>query len=524
MPQIQDLIAELACVSFVLTGATNATKVLSLTSSEDFVGYDGLLKAIITAAEQLSRANETITYIGVKQILQKTPARTGESMLDKMGGEAGLIKIIRNFRVKDSLVRIEPEDGDAILASPEIAATAVRDAAAKRALLNTINDVQLKLSNSQISIDSAKTSLQTILTSNDLTVRVAAKSPSDDDAMMRREISIMAGDQRIGIETGMTGYDSLSGGVKGGDYIEIAAGEKQCKSVLGLHFFNYISRTFDLPTAIFSMEMPSRDIRKRWIAMNSDRQLRFERLMSKLRPLTPEEADLATSIWDRISKIPIYIVDSLFDPREIMLEAERLYLTKGVRGFLFDYIQRARSGSKKANREELISDFSVEIANFVLARATDGVFAIVNSQLNDEGANNQRIFGNPSTKYAYGSKQMNKDATVLSALQVDDEQFICGCPSQTKREQKKVGNKMVTIETPLWDKRPTSGFCTECRQRVESINPIRQGKWIIENARNFRGGFMVPFKFDGAYMLIEEITEQAASAKMSKLDDAATFF
>ena len=64
----------------------------------------------------------------------------------------------------------------------------------------------------------------------------------------------------------------------------------------------------------------------------------------------------------------------------------------------------------------------------------------------------------------------------------------------------------------------------ECRQRVESINPIRQGKWIIENARNFRGGFMVPFKFDGAYMFIEEITEQQAAAKISKLDDAATFF
>ena len=504
--QIQDLIAELSCIALILAGGESAATILSLVEETDFIGYDGGLCAVVTAARSLNINNELITLIGIADRLrqQRSPNSgldENVSILDKLGGDKALFNISQSFPVQDGLVKINIE-GEVTLADATTAGRIVRDKARLRGLLQTLEAVTLRIKNptSEITADLAFAELNDAIEATKSGEQILAKTGISDYELIVDDISKVGRGEMTGMSVGIDGFDTHTGGAKGGDILVISALDKMCKSTVMLAIANYLVRIPKIPVAIISGEMSSTLIQKRRISMNSEKQLEFSKLMGAGRQkMNRAEMQIAREVWEEIYTDPLLIIDNQTTESEVAMSLERLIRSYGVIVVIIDYLQRFGSD------ESSISSFCRRMTQIPQRFNTRGVWQILVNQLNDEGRHAAAIAGEPSTNYSYMSKQANRDGTILTTLDVTLETFACACTDQTEKEIVTVKGLPKPITRPKWRYMPTSQYCPDCREMVRSQNPIRPGKWIIEKARNASGGRMIPFQFDGNFMMIEEL-------------------
>lgn len=160
-----------------------------------------------------------------------------------------------------------------------------------------------------------------------------------------------------GIPSGFTKIDALTSGWQDSDLVVIAARPGMGKTAFVMSMAKNMAINFEIPVAIFSLEMSSVQLITRMIS--SETGLTSEKLRKG--NLLPHEWEQLNVKVKNLTKAPIFIDDtpslSIFDLRA---KARRLVSQHGVKIIIIDYLQlmTAAVNNKSGNREQEISTIS----------------------------------------------------------------------------------------------------------------------------------------------------------------------
>lgn len=172
------------------------------------------------------------------------------------------------------------------------------------------------------------------------------------------ELIAMRKDGLSGIPSGLVDLDRKTGGWQKSDLIIIAARPAMGKTALAVTLAKNAAINFNIPTALFSLEMSENQLMKRIISAQS--QLNSYLLKSP-KNLTDSDWRQIQEAATPISKAPLFIDDtpalSIF---ELRAKARRLKEKSGIELIIIDYLQLMTTGidDNKRNREQEISYIS----------------------------------------------------------------------------------------------------------------------------------------------------------------------
>jgi replicative DNA helicase len=183
----------------------------------------------------------------------------------------------------------------------------------------------------------------------------------------------------MGIASGFSDLDRMTGGLNGGDMVVIAARPSVGKTSLAMNIAENVAIDNKIPVGIFSLEMTGESLALRSLCSRARVNLRNVRDGF----LAERDFPKLTGSAGKLSNAPIYIDDeSEISILQLKAKARRMHQQFGIKLFVVDYLQLLHSTSKKAdNRQQEISDISGGLKN--LAKELK-VPIIVLSQLNRE--------------------------------------------------------------------------------------------------------------------------------------------
>ncbi len=215
-------------------------------------------------------------------------------------------------------------------------------------------------------------------------------------------------------ETGFASLDHKIGGLRKGALMILAARPGMGKSALAFNIAQRVASIYEVPTAIFSLEMSSEEVSTRFLSTYAT--INSSQLSS---------GELSEAEWTKLSDkaveffpTPIYINDrSGVGPLEMMARCRELKLSEPNLGLVIvDYLQLMSSDSRRTdNRQQEISDISRNLK--IMARELN-VPVIALSQLSRacEGRSNKR----PMLSDLRDSGAIEQDADVVLFLYRDD--------------------------------------------------------------------------------------------------------
>ncbi len=158
-----------------------------------------------------------------------------------------------------------------------------------------------------------------------------------------------------GIPSGYVEFDKLTAGLQPGDLIVIAGRPSMGKTTLAVNIAENAAIGSKVPTAIFSMEMPSQQLAFRMISS-----------LGRVNQTHLRTGNFPDEDWSRIntavqlmSEAPIFIDDSAgLSPTEIRARSRRLQREHGLGLIVVDYLQLMSVPGNKENRATEISEIS----------------------------------------------------------------------------------------------------------------------------------------------------------------------
>lgn len=185
-----------------------------------------------------------------------------------------------------------------------------------------------------------------------------------------------AGTSVTGLRTGFNDLDYLTGGLKQGELIILGARPAVGKSAFAVNLAVNATAINKVPTAIFSLEMPTSQLIERMLASQGDID------GTKLRDGNLRGDD----DWNKLYKAgtdlqayDIYIDDnSSLKMSEVFAKCRKLKSDKGLGLIVIDYLQLMTGSSKRDNRQNEVAEISRQLK--VLARELE-VPVIALSQL-----------------------------------------------------------------------------------------------------------------------------------------------
>lgn len=184
----------------------------------------------------------------------------------------------------------------------------------------------------------------------------------------------------MGLATGFPDLDRMTGGFNGGEMIVIAARPSMGKTSLAMNIAEHVAVVNRIPVGVFSMEMTSRALTTRMISSIAHVNLRNIREGF----LSERDFPRLTAAAGRVNAAPLFIDDTpALSVMQIRSKARKLMRTENIRLFVVDYLQLAKSLTKRGqeNRQQEVSEISSGIK--ALAKELN-VPIIVLSQLNRE--------------------------------------------------------------------------------------------------------------------------------------------
>jgi len=166
------------------------------------------------------------------------------------------------------------------------------------------------------------------------------------------------GTSKQGIMTGFTELDDLTGGLKGGQMVIIAARPGAGKSTCAVDFMRHTSITNNIPTIIFNLEMSKEELTERIISAEAGV------FTQHLKKGTMSEADWqrTAKAVERLDNAPLYIADSPeLTMVDIAAKARLMQAQHGVKMIVVDYLQLLTSGKKAESRQQEVSSFSRQL-------------------------------------------------------------------------------------------------------------------------------------------------------------------
>lgn len=175
------------------------------------------------------------------------------------------------------------------------------------------------------------------------------------DAVDRIDLLHQSGGDITGIPTGYTEFDKLTAGLQAGELIVIAGRPSMGKSTLAVNIAENAAIGAKVPTAIFSMEMPSQQLAFRMISSLG----RVDQTHLRTGNFPDEDWSRINTAVQLMSDAPIFIDDSAsLSPTEIRARARRLKREHGLGLIVVDYLQLMQVHGSKENRATEISEIS----------------------------------------------------------------------------------------------------------------------------------------------------------------------
>jgi replicative DNA helicase len=158
-----------------------------------------------------------------------------------------------------------------------------------------------------------------------------------------------------GISTGFTEFDKLTAGLQPGDLVIIAGRPSMGKTTLAVNIAENAAIGAKVPTAIFSMEMPSQQLAFRMISSLG----RVDQTHLRTGNFPDEDWSRINTAVQLMSEAPIFIDDTPgLAPTEIRARARRLQREHGLGLIVIDYLQLMQVPGNKENRATEISEIS----------------------------------------------------------------------------------------------------------------------------------------------------------------------
>ena len=158
-----------------------------------------------------------------------------------------------------------------------------------------------------------------------------------------------------GIPTGFTEFDKLTAGLQPGELVVIAGRPSMGKTALAINIAENAAIGSKVPTAIFSMEMPSQQLAFRMISSLG----RVDQAHLRTGRFPDEDWSRINTAVQLMSDAPIFIDDSAgLSPTEIRARSRRLHREHGLGLIVIDYLQLMQVPGSKENRATEISEIS----------------------------------------------------------------------------------------------------------------------------------------------------------------------
>ncbi|QDZ38552.1 replicative DNA helicase [Euhalothece natronophila Z-M001] len=156
-------------------------------------------------------------------------------------------------------------------------------------------------------------------------------------------------DKLPGLQTGFYDLDSMTSGLQPSDLIILAGRPSMGKTAFGLNMARNLAGKYNLPVAIFSLEMSKEQLSQRLLA--SEAQVESNRLRSGR--LTQQDYQKLSRAIGTLSEVPIYIDDTAtLTVMEMRSQARRLQAERGQLGLiLLDYLQLMEGGGDNRVQE-----------------------------------------------------------------------------------------------------------------------------------------------------------------------------
>ncbi len=158
-----------------------------------------------------------------------------------------------------------------------------------------------------------------------------------------------------GISSGYTEFDKMTAGLQAGDLVIVAGRPSMGKTTFAVNIAENAAIGSKVPTAIFSMEMPSQQLAFRMISSLG----RVDQTHLRTGNFPDEDWSRINTAVQLMSEAPIFIDDSPgLSPTEIRARARRLQREHGLGLIVVDYLQLMQVEGTKENRATEISEIS----------------------------------------------------------------------------------------------------------------------------------------------------------------------
>ncbi|NOX09157.1 MAG: replicative DNA helicase [Gammaproteobacteria bacterium] len=163
-------------------------------------------------------------------------------------------------------------------------------------------------------------------------------------------------DPITGVSTGFTDFDDKTAGLQSADLVIVAGRPSMGKTTFAMNIAENAAIKNNVPTAIFSMEMPGDQLAMRMMSSLG----RIDQHKIRTGKLEDDDWPRLSSATSLLNKAPLFIDDTpALSPTEIRARARRLKRTHGDLGLIIiDYLQLMQVHGSKENRATEISEIS----------------------------------------------------------------------------------------------------------------------------------------------------------------------
>ncbi len=313
-------------------------KVADVVSGDDFYRKDHRL--IFTAIAVLAEDNNPCDVVTVSEFLDN------RNELESAGG-------------LEYLATLANETPGA--ANARAYANIVRERATLRALINAGNEI----SGSAFTTD-GRTATEIVDEAERLVFEIAESGSRGKSGFKALKAILPEAVDRIdmlhqsdgditGISTGFHEFDKLTAGLQPGELIIIAGRPSMGKTTLAINIAENAAIGSKVPSAIFSMEMPSQQLAFRMISSLG----RVDQTHLRTGNFPDEDWSRINTAVQLMSEAPIFIDDTpSLSPTEIRARARRLQREHGLGLIVIDYLQLMQVHGSNENRATEISEIS----------------------------------------------------------------------------------------------------------------------------------------------------------------------
>lgn len=308
--------------------------------------------------------------------------------ISERGGDADVISVVNHLRGKVDVKYIGEIGRNAVAANVKTYATIVRDRAIDRQLLKAASEIQAivgevgadtgdKLDRAQVLVqDVAESRARGSLGPQSLKVLL----PQVVDDLDQRHLA--GGNAVTGIPSGFEDLDKLTTGMHGGDLVIIAGRPSMGKTTFAV---NLLERAVVAAVnearvaAMFSMEMPAKQITERMVASNA--RVPFQ--LFRTGNLEDEHWKAITTSMGRLVDAPLFIDQTpALTPREVRSRCRAIRRKHGLDLVVLDYLQLM--SAPEAASERRVGEISAITRGLKALAMELDVPVIALSQLNRE--------------------------------------------------------------------------------------------------------------------------------------------